>query len=40
MLPKAHLHLQLEAGMRPSTLAALAAKYEMTRGRELGPGRR
>ena len=26
-LPKAHLHLHLEAGMRPSTLADLAAKY-------------
>ena len=28
-LPKAHLHLHLEAGMRPSTLADLAAKYDM-----------
>ena len=28
-LPKAHLHLHLEAGMRPATLAALAAKYAM-----------
>jgi len=28
MLPKAHLHLHLEAGMRPSTLASLAAKYD------------
>ncbi len=28
-LPKAHLHLHLEAGMRPSTLADLAAKYGM-----------
>jgi adenosine deaminase len=26
-LPKAHRHLHLEAGMRPSTLASLAAKY-------------
>jgi adenosine deaminase len=26
-LPKAHLHLHLEAGMRPSTLASLTAKY-------------
>ncbi len=26
-LPKAHLHLHLEAGMRPTTLADLAAKY-------------
>jgi adenosine deaminase len=26
-LPKAHLHLHLEAGLRPSTLASLAAKY-------------
>jgi adenosine deaminase len=26
-LPKAHLHLHLETGMRPSTLASLAAKY-------------
>ena len=28
-LPKAHLHIHLEAGMRPSTLADLAAKYNM-----------
>lgn len=28
-LPKAHLHLHLEAGMRPSTLADLAAKYDI-----------
>lgn len=28
-LPKAHLHLHLELGMRPTTLADLAAKYEM-----------
>lgn len=28
-LPKAHLHIHLEAGMRPSTLADLAAKYSM-----------
>jgi adenosine deaminase len=28
-LPKAHLHLHLEAGMRPSTLADLAAKYSV-----------
>lgn len=27
-LPKAHLHLHLEAGMRPSTLVALAHKYD------------
>ncbi|HEX9260774.1 MAG TPA: hypothetical protein VF855_14640, partial [Acidimicrobiales bacterium] len=27
-LPKAHLHLHLEAAMRPSTLASLAAKYD------------
>lgn len=27
LLPKAHLHLHLEAGMRPATLADLAAKY-------------
>ena len=27
-LPKAHLHLHLELGMRPATLAALAAKYD------------
>jgi adenosine deaminase len=26
-LPKAHLHIHLEAGMRPSTLADLSAKY-------------
>jgi adenosine deaminase len=26
-LPKAHLHLHLEAGMRPSTLASLATEY-------------
>src|ERR1700712_3230185 len=26
-LPKAHLHLHLELGMRPATLADLAAKY-------------
>jgi adenosine deaminase len=32
-LPKAHLHLHLEAGMRPSTLVELAAKY----GRTVGP---
>lgn len=29
-LPKAHLHLHLEAAMRPSTLASLAAKYGRT----------
>ncbi|MCU1396319.1 MAG: adenosine deaminase [Ilumatobacteraceae bacterium] len=28
-LPKGHLHLHLELGMRPSTLADLAAKYDM-----------
>ncbi len=28
-LPKAHLHLHLEAGMRPTTLAELAAKYDL-----------
>jgi adenosine deaminase len=28
-LPKAHLHLHLEGGMRPATLADLAAKYGM-----------
>ena len=28
-LPKAHLHLHLEGGMRPSTLAALAERYGM-----------
>lgn len=28
-LPKAHLHLHLEAGMRPSTLADLSAKYSL-----------
>jgi adenosine deaminase len=28
-LPKAHLHIHLEAAMRPSTLADLAAKYAM-----------
>jgi len=28
-LPKGHLHLHLELGMRPTTLADLAAKYEM-----------
>ena len=28
-LPKGHLHLHLEAGMRQSTLAELAAKYDM-----------
>ena len=27
-LPKAHLHLHLEAGMSPQLLAELAAKYE------------
>jgi len=27
-LPKAHLHLHLELGMRPTTLADLAAKYD------------
>ena len=27
-LPKGHLHLHLEAGMRPSTLADLAARYD------------
>ena len=29
-LPKGHLHLHLEAGMRPTLLAELAAKYDMT----------
>src|ERR1700712_387253 len=29
LLPKGHLHLHLELGMRPSTLADLAAKYGM-----------
>lgn len=28
-LPKAHLHLHLEAGMRPETLADLAGKYDL-----------
>jgi adenosine deaminase len=28
-LPKAHLHIHLEGGMRPATLAELAAKYGM-----------
>lgn len=28
-LPKGDLHLHLEAGMRPSTLADLAARYDM-----------
>jgi adenosine deaminase len=28
-LPKAHLHLHMEGGMRPQTLAELAAKYGM-----------
>ena len=28
-LPKAHLHIHLEGGMRPSTLAELAAEHGM-----------
>lgn len=28
-LPKAHLHIHLEGGMRPATLAELAVKYDM-----------
>ena len=30
LLPKAHLHLHVEAGMSPSLLAQLAAKYDLS----------